>query len=356
MWASASVRLRFLFLSYILIFVIKPAVFRLLFIYGVNWKGLFRPCRLYRPPRFSGRPARGSASSDNHRRLCFGSRNDNGGTPQQGKVYFTLLHSHPVRTGRIRCLLLSVLPFSQGRFRVRRHRPLTTTVSTAVTGPCNLEFPADHGPHPGTAPERWYFTGNLPVGIRPPLRFLSSPSSAEQITAPGADKHWPEPSSAWRTKPGLPGSRGSDGCFLLAASIIRNAYPGEPSNLPAHGQRVSNPHLPGSDLVSRTEWRRNSSPGRRTEDFSCSLSLIPSKAARPFTVKEDTAAKGHLPVRQSATLRSPALPLRVSCPRKRDPSSSGHAGWTMNSHRPRWIRILPAGTGSASSFETARNS
>ncbi|MGB7920199.1 MAG: hypothetical protein WCF40_09075, partial [Desulfobacterales bacterium] len=31
----------------------------------------------------------------------------------------------------------------------------------AVTGPCRLAFPADHGAHPGYRTEWWYYTGNL---------------------------------------------------------------------------------------------------------------------------------------------------------------------------------------------------
>ena len=31
----------------------------------------------------------------------------------------------------------------------------------SVSGPCNLEFPKDHGPHPGYRTEWWYYTGNL---------------------------------------------------------------------------------------------------------------------------------------------------------------------------------------------------
>jgi predicted secreted hydrolase len=30
-----------------------------------------------------------------------------------------------------------------------------------ITGPCNLEFPKDHGAHPGYRTEWWYYTGNL---------------------------------------------------------------------------------------------------------------------------------------------------------------------------------------------------
>ncbi|HSO20661.1 MAG TPA: hypothetical protein VLT88_14450, partial [Desulfosarcina sp.] len=31
----------------------------------------------------------------------------------------------------------------------------------SVSGPCNLRFPEDHGPHSGYKTEWWYYTGNL---------------------------------------------------------------------------------------------------------------------------------------------------------------------------------------------------
>ena len=69
----------------------------------------------------------------------------------------------------------------------------------SVTGPCNFEFPADHGAHPGFRTEWWYYTGNLhsPEGRRFgfQLTFFRS-----QISPPGAEKSWPRPSSAWRTQ------------------------------------------------------------------------------------------------------------------------------------------------------------
>ena len=68
-----------------------------------------------------------------------------------------------------------------------------------ITGPCNLEFPEDHGAHPGYRTEWWYYTGNLhsasgdPYGFQ--LTFFRS-----QISPPGAAKAWPNPPSAWRTQ------------------------------------------------------------------------------------------------------------------------------------------------------------
>ncbi|UCD77333.1 MAG: carotenoid 1,2-hydratase, partial [Desulfobacterales bacterium] len=69
----------------------------------------------------------------------------------------------------------------------------------SVSGPCNLEFPRDHGPHPGYRTEWWYYTGNLKsetgrrYGFQ--LTFFRS-----QISPSGAEKKWPQPPSAWRTQ------------------------------------------------------------------------------------------------------------------------------------------------------------
>ena len=69
----------------------------------------------------------------------------------------------------------------------------------SVTGPCNLEFPKDHGAHPGYRTEWWYYTGNLTseagdrYGFQ--LTFFRS-----QISPPGADKDWPRHPSAWRVR------------------------------------------------------------------------------------------------------------------------------------------------------------
>ncbi len=79
--------------------------------------------------------------------------------------------------------------------------PLTAAESEeylAVTGPCNLEFPKDHGAHPGYRTEWWYYTGNLrskngrQFGFQ--LTFFRS-----QVSPPGNEKKWPDRTSAWRT-------------------------------------------------------------------------------------------------------------------------------------------------------------
>ncbi|MBW2409471.1 MAG: carotenoid 1,2-hydratase [Deltaproteobacteria bacterium] len=69
----------------------------------------------------------------------------------------------------------------------------------SVTGPCNLEFPGDHGPHFGYRTEWWYYTGNLTSEKGSPYGFQFT-IFRSQISPPGFEKKWPQPSSAWRTQ------------------------------------------------------------------------------------------------------------------------------------------------------------
>ena len=68
-----------------------------------------------------------------------------------------------------------------------------------VTGPCNLIFPKDHGPHPGYRTEWWYYTGNLQSDAGAPYGFQLT-FFRRQISPPGAQNKWPKPHSAWRTQ------------------------------------------------------------------------------------------------------------------------------------------------------------
>jgi predicted secreted hydrolase len=69
----------------------------------------------------------------------------------------------------------------------------------SITGPCNLTFPGDHGPHPGYRTEWWYYTGNLRSERGDDYGFQLT-FFRRQISSPGADRDWPEPASAWRTR------------------------------------------------------------------------------------------------------------------------------------------------------------
>ena len=68
-----------------------------------------------------------------------------------------------------------------------------------VTGPCGLEFPRDHGPHPGFRTEWWYYTGNLVTETGRRFGFQLT-FFRHQLTPFGASADWPEPHSAWRTR------------------------------------------------------------------------------------------------------------------------------------------------------------
>jgi len=67
-----------------------------------------------------------------------------------------------------------------------------------VTGPCNLVFPEDHGPHPGYRTEWWYYTGNLKV--KEGRRFGFQLTFFRRQLAPNqARDQWPDKPSQCRT-------------------------------------------------------------------------------------------------------------------------------------------------------------
>jgi predicted secreted hydrolase len=69
----------------------------------------------------------------------------------------------------------------------------------AVNGPCRLEFPADHGAHPGYQTEWWYTTGNLESSDRGAFGFQLTFFRAA-VSPPGSERAWPPEPSAWRTR------------------------------------------------------------------------------------------------------------------------------------------------------------
>ena len=68
-----------------------------------------------------------------------------------------------------------------------------------VTGPCQFQFPAAHGAHPGYRTEWWYFTGNLSARTGEKFGFQLT-FFRSQLSPPGADREWPERPSPWRTQ------------------------------------------------------------------------------------------------------------------------------------------------------------
>lgn len=69
---------------------------------------------------------------------------------------------------------------------------------TSVDGKCDLQFPMDHGAHPGYQTEWWYYTGNLQSTTG--SRYGFQLTFFRRQTAPLEDKdRWPKPASSWRT-------------------------------------------------------------------------------------------------------------------------------------------------------------
>jgi predicted secreted hydrolase len=144
----------------------------------------------------------------------------------------------------------------------------------AVTGPCNLEFPKDHGPHSGYRTEWWYYTGNLqaPSGEKYgfQLTFFRS-----QIRPTADRRKWPQPASAWRTQQ-----------LYLAHSAISNLT--EKEHLQAEQVSRAALNMAGTHQAEDTTtiflkgWSANISPDRhllrvKADGFSYELALTPQK-------------------------------------------------------------------------------
>ena len=80
---------------------------------------------------------------------------------------------------------------------------LTADVETAsgyksVDGPCELNFPDDHGEHIGFRTEWWYYTGNLTTGKGQEFGYQLT-IFRRQISPSAAVRHWSRQPSKWRT-------------------------------------------------------------------------------------------------------------------------------------------------------------
>jgi len=144
----------------------------------------------------------------------------------------------------------------------------------SVTGPCNLNFPRDHGPHPGYRTEWWYYTGNLQsesgekYGFQ--LTFFRS-----QISPPDERQNWPQPTSAWRTQQ-----------VYLAHSAISNIT--EKQHLQAELISREALNMAGSKQIEDTttlflkNWSADIGPAQHlltvnSDGFSYELALTPEK-------------------------------------------------------------------------------
>ncbi len=145
----------------------------------------------------------------------------------------------------------------------------------AVTGPCDLSFPRDHGPHPEFRTEWWYYTGNLdgpegrPFGFQ--LTFFRT-----RLAPPGASPARTAKSSAWRSNHVVIGH------LALSDPVGRRhlqAQRGAREALAMAGARTEGERV----LLSIGPWRAQLEPeAHRLEaaapGFGLSLFLTPNKA------------------------------------------------------------------------------
>ncbi len=144
----------------------------------------------------------------------------------------------------------------------------------SVTGPCDLEFPRDHGSHPGYRTEWWYYTGNVRSKSGERFGFQLTFFRA-QISPSDAREEWPDPASNWRTQQiymahaavsDLGGKR-----FFLSEMTLRGA-------LDMAGAKQT----PDGITVFVKDWSAHlGSEVHQLEvvadDFSCKLNLRPIK-------------------------------------------------------------------------------
>ncbi len=144
----------------------------------------------------------------------------------------------------------------------------------SVTGPCNLEFPKDHGPHPGYRTEWWYYTGNLQAESGEKYGFQLT-FFRRQISPPDDRHKWPLPASAWRTQQ-----------VYLAHSAISNITGKQHLQAELVSRQALN--MAGADQIDDTttlflkNWSVHIGPNQHllkveSDGFSYELALTPAK-------------------------------------------------------------------------------
>jgi predicted secreted hydrolase len=163
----------------------------------------------------------------------------------------------------------------------------------AVTGPCRLVFPADHGAHPGYRTEWWYYTGNLVTSEG--RRFgYQVPIFRRQIAPPSDRLDWPQTPSAWRTQQ------------VFLAHIALSDFNGRQHHF---AEDVSRGAVGLAGVIQSDEntavflkhWRIDIGPHAHrlqaaTEAFSIALDLVPLKGPvlhgdQGYSRKGDTAER-----------------------------------------------------------------
>lgn len=165
----------------------------------------------------------------------------------------------------------------------------------AVTGPCRLSFPDDHGPHPDYRTEWWYYTGNVATDDNRHFGFQLT-FFRSGLRPPENRRRWPDPASTWRT----------DQIYLAHAAVSDIA-----AGRHLQAERMARPVLSlagdqqeGSSVTIYVhDWQTVIAPdGHRlrakADAFSLSLTLKPEK---PVVMHGDKgfSRKGQSPERAS---------------------------------------------------------
>ena len=146
----------------------------------------------------------------------------------------------------------------------------------SVTGPCNLEFPKDHGPHPGYRTEWWYYTGNLQAASGDLYGFQLT-FFRFQISPPQERQKWPQPPSAWRTQQ-----------VYLAHSAVSHISKKKHLQMELVSREALNMaganQAGGTTTIFLKNWSARIGPDRHqlnvnSDGFSYELSLTPEKPA-----------------------------------------------------------------------------
>jgi predicted secreted hydrolase len=147
-------------------------------------------------------------------------------------------------------------------------------VYDSVTGPCRLEFPADHGAHPGFRTEWWYYTGNLET-VEGRLFGFQLTIFRRQISPPEAKNLWPDPHSEWRTQQVFLG-------HAALTDISRSRHYSAEAIARGAKQLAGVSQTPDETVVFLKRWRiRIDSNGHKlaaiSGDFQLDLDLVPLK-------------------------------------------------------------------------------
>ena len=165
----------------------------------------------------------------------------------------------------------------------------------AITGPCNLTFPKDHGLHAGYRTEWWYYTGNLQANSGAQYGYQLT-LFRSQISPPGAERKWPEPRSAWRTQQIYAG-------HAAISDIYRKKH--DQAELLVRGSLGLAGVSQEADLTTifAKNWLIQISPGQHilkavADNFSFELNLLPVKPP-VLHGKAGYSRKGSTPERAS---------------------------------------------------------